>query len=41
MGVPVLGNADFGHTNPLATIPIGGRITVTAGPTNAMTITAH
>ena len=25
-GAPVLANADFGHTNPLATIPIGGQI---------------
>jgi muramoyltetrapeptide carboxypeptidase len=40
-GVPVLGNADFGHTNPLATIPIGGQITVTAGPTSTMTITTR
>jgi muramoyltetrapeptide carboxypeptidase LdcA involved in peptidoglycan recycling len=24
-GLPVLGNVDFGHTNPLATFPIGGR----------------
>jgi muramoyltetrapeptide carboxypeptidase LdcA involved in peptidoglycan recycling len=23
--LPVLGNVDFGHTNPLATFPIGGR----------------
>ena len=39
--VPVPGNADFGHTNPLATIPIGGQITVTVGPTSTMTVTAH
>jgi muramoyltetrapeptide carboxypeptidase LdcA involved in peptidoglycan recycling len=24
-GLPVLGNVDFGHTNPLATFAIGGR----------------
>jgi muramoyltetrapeptide carboxypeptidase LdcA involved in peptidoglycan recycling len=40
-GIPVLGNAELGHTNPMATIPIGGQITVTTGPTSTMTITAH
>ena len=39
--VPVLGNADFGHTNPSATVPVGGRITMTAGPSSTITITAH
>ncbi|UBU18694.1 S66 peptidase family protein [Nonomuraea gerenzanensis] len=28
-GVPVLANLDFGHTHPLATIPIGGRAGLT------------
>jgi len=39
--VPVLANAEFGHTNPPATIPIGGQIILTVGPTSTMTITAH
>lgn len=29
-GLPVLGNVDFGHTNPLATLPIGGQVEVVA-----------
>jgi muramoyltetrapeptide carboxypeptidase LdcA involved in peptidoglycan recycling len=30
-GSPVLGNVDFGHTNPLATFPIGGRAELAIG----------
>jgi muramoyltetrapeptide carboxypeptidase LdcA involved in peptidoglycan recycling len=30
-GLPVLGNVDFGHTNPLATFPIGGRAELAIG----------
>ncbi|WP_327088479.1 LD-carboxypeptidase [Nonomuraea sp. NBC_01738] len=30
-GLPVLANVDVGHTNPLATIPIGGRAELTVG----------
>lgn len=29
-GIPVLANVDFGHTNPLVTLPIGGEVTVHA-----------
>jgi len=35
-GVPVLGNVDFGHTNPLATFPIGGRAVLTVGATSSL-----
>lgn len=27
-GVPVLANIDVGHTNPLATLPIGGEVQI-------------
>jgi muramoyltetrapeptide carboxypeptidase len=37
-GVPVLGNADFGHTSPLATFPIGGRAVLTVGATSSLRI---
>ncbi len=30
-GVPVLANIDVGHTNPLATLPIGGQVEVHSG----------
>lgn len=39
--VPVLANADFGHTNPLATLPIGGRAALTVGADCTLTITEH
>jgi muramoyltetrapeptide carboxypeptidase LdcA involved in peptidoglycan recycling len=35
-GLPVLANVDFGHTNPLATFPIGGRAVLTVGATNSL-----
>jgi muramoyltetrapeptide carboxypeptidase len=35
-GVPVLANVDFGHTNPLATFPIGGRAVLAVGATNSL-----
>ena len=37
-GLPVLGNADFGHTNPLATFPIGGRAALTVGASTSLRI---
>lgn len=39
--VPVLANVDFGHTNPLMTLPIGGRATIVVGKASELTITAH
>jgi len=38
VGLPVLGNVDFGHTNPLATFPIGGRAALTVGATSSLRI---
>jgi muramoyltetrapeptide carboxypeptidase LdcA involved in peptidoglycan recycling len=40
-GRPVLANADFGHTFPLATLPIGGTVAMTVGDNSRMTITEH
>jgi muramoyltetrapeptide carboxypeptidase LdcA involved in peptidoglycan recycling len=37
-GLPVLGNVDFGHTNPLATFPIGGRAALEVGATSSLRI---
>lgn len=37
-GLPVLANVDFGHTSPLATFPVGGRIELTVGATNSLII---
>jgi muramoyltetrapeptide carboxypeptidase len=37
-GLPVLGNVDFGHTNPLATFAIGGRAALTVGVTSSLRI---
>jgi muramoyltetrapeptide carboxypeptidase LdcA involved in peptidoglycan recycling len=34
----VLGNVDFGHTNPLATFPIGGRAALTVGAASSLPI---
>jgi muramoyltetrapeptide carboxypeptidase LdcA involved in peptidoglycan recycling len=40
-GKPVLGNADFGHTNPQVTFPIGGQARLTVGGSTTLTITRH
>lgn len=40
-GLPVLANADFGHTNPLMTFPIGGRVSLEVGDRTTLTITEH
>ena len=37
-GLPVLGNVDFGHTNPLATFPIGGQAALTVGTASSLRI---
>ncbi|MEO6627090.1 MAG: S66 peptidase family protein [Aquihabitans sp.] len=34
-GIPVIANVDFGHTDPLLTIPVGGHARVDAGPAAA------
>lgn len=38
-GLPVLANVDFGHTNPMATLPIGGRASV--GTPHRLVLTEH
>ncbi len=40
-GLPVLANAEFGHTYPMATIPIGGTMALTAAAQSSITITEH
>jgi muramoyltetrapeptide carboxypeptidase LdcA involved in peptidoglycan recycling len=40
-GLPSLANADFGHTYPLATIPIGGTAALTVAENCSLTITEH
>ncbi len=39
-GLPVLANADFGHTQPQITLPIGGRAELTVGTNTLLRITA-
>lgn len=39
-GLPVLANADFGHTQPLITLPIGGHSELTVGTVNSLRITS-
>lgn len=36
VGLPVLANVDFGHANPFATFPIGGRAALTVGATSSL-----
>lgn len=40
-GKPVLANVDFGHTNPLLTLPIGGEVAFSSGPTPSLTLVGH
>ncbi len=41
-GIPVIANADFGHTSPIFTFPIGGSAKISAqGVSSSMVITAH
>lgn len=40
-GKPVLANADLGHTGPMITFPVGGRMSVDVGNATALTITEH
>ena len=32
-GVPIIANVDFGHTDPLLTLPVGGDVTIAANET--------
>lgn len=40
-GLPVIANVDFGHTHPMITFPIGGRVEVKAGEESRIRIVAH
>ncbi len=40
-GVPVLANADFGHTYPMTTLPIGGTIAMTVGAESTLIVLEH
>ena len=40
-GRPILANADFGHTNPMITFPIGGRARLEVGEESSLVITAR
>ncbi|HVX43402.1 MAG TPA: S66 peptidase family protein [Mycobacteriales bacterium] len=41
-GLPVIANVDFGHTNPMLTIPIGGSVRMEAGAGNSrIAVTEH
>lgn len=39
--LPIIVNADFGHTSPRFTYPIGGQARIFAGTTPSITITTH
>ena len=39
--VPVLANLDFGHTSPLATLPIGGQVELSVSETSQLRIVKH
>jgi muramoyltetrapeptide carboxypeptidase len=41
IGLPVLANVDFGHTSPLATLPIGGRVELTASDSPCLQVHEH
>jgi muramoyltetrapeptide carboxypeptidase len=40
-GLPVLANVDFGHTSPLATLPIGGRVELVASSSTCLRVLQH
>jgi len=39
--VPVIGNVDFGHTDPLITFPIGGNVEIEAGNSSRIKFIKH
>jgi muramoyltetrapeptide carboxypeptidase len=41
IGLPVLANVDFGHTSPLATLPIGGRVELIASDSPRLRVHEH
>jgi muramoyltetrapeptide carboxypeptidase LdcA involved in peptidoglycan recycling len=40
-GLPVLANVDFGHTTPLATLPVGGEAELVVGDLSTLVLTRH
>jgi muramoyltetrapeptide carboxypeptidase LdcA involved in peptidoglycan recycling len=41
-GMPIIANVDFGHSLPLATLPIGGTVRIEANHTNPkITVLKH
>jgi muramoyltetrapeptide carboxypeptidase LdcA involved in peptidoglycan recycling len=40
-GLPVLANVDFGHTNLLATLPIGGAAELVVADSGTLVLTGH
>lgn len=40
-GIPIIVNADFGHTTPMFTFPIGGRASIEASSQPSITIQQH
>lgn len=39
--LPIIANADFGHTNPLITFPIGGTVKLKVGDKVELQILKH
>jgi muramoyltetrapeptide carboxypeptidase LdcA involved in peptidoglycan recycling len=39
--LPVIANVNFGHALPIATLPIGGQISIDTSKSNAITVTQH
>ncbi len=40
-GLPVLANVDFGHTDPMATLPVGGQAELVVADTSRLILTRH
>jgi muramoyltetrapeptide carboxypeptidase len=41
IGLPVMANVDFGHTSPIATLPIGGQVEIGTGDAASIRIRQH
>jgi muramoyltetrapeptide carboxypeptidase len=41
VGLPVMANVDFGHTSPLATLPVGGQVEFVTGDDSCIRILQH
>ncbi len=38
-GIPIIADLDFGHTSPIATLPVGGHVSIDTSLPNPLTIT--